>query len=76
MRYHPGDEEYTSPDVFQGRPWKTGPVGPVALVEPPGPAYGRPDDKLSETRGRHRRIHGPIPGFAPLHPGYASLLQS
>ncbi len=33
-------------------------------MEPPGPAFGRPDDKLSVIRGR------PVPDYAALHPGY------
>jgi 6,7-dimethyl-8-ribityllumazine synthase len=33
-------------------------------MEPPGPAFGRPDGKLSEIRDR------PLPDFAALHPGY------
>jgi hypothetical protein len=37
---------------------------PVARMEPPGPAFGRPDDKLHVIWGR------PIPDFAALHPGY------
>jgi hypothetical protein len=33
-------------------------------MEPPGPASGRPDDKLHVIRGQ------PIPDCAALHPGY------
>src|SRR5216683_3137465 len=33
-------------------------------MEPPGPAFGRPDDKLRVIRER------PIPDYAALHPGY------
>ncbi len=37
----------------------------VARIEPPGPASGRPNDKLREMRGR------PFPDVASLHPGYS-----
>ncbi len=33
-------------------------------MEPPGPAFGRPDDKLSVIRD------GLTPHYAALHPGY------
>jgi hypothetical protein len=33
-------------------------------MEPPGPAFGRPDEKLHVIRGQ------PIPDYAALHPGY------
>src|ERR1700731_2506826 len=36
----------------------------VARIEPPGPAFGRPDDKLREIRGP--TIHRAIPLPAPL----------
>ncbi len=35
-----------------------------ARMEPPGPAFGRPDDKLSVIRD------GLTPHYAALHPGY------
>src|SRR5215813_12784825 len=38
-------------------------------VEPPGPAFGRPDDKLSETRERPFNAAPPPPGFAGAQPG-------
>src|SRR5260370_29166838 len=34
----------------------------VARVELPGPAFGRPDDKLRETRGRRSHIDRAAPG--------------
>src|SRR5258708_21830381 len=47
----------------------------VARVEPTGPASGRPDDKLRETRGRPRRVDN-CPGFrcarSGLHPARGS----
>src|SRR6266849_3508681 len=43
---------------------------PVARIEPPGPAFGRPDDKLREMRGR------PPPDFAALNPGYEAACVS
>src|SRR5260370_980378 len=36
-------------------------------MEPPGPAFGRPDDKLRVIRDR------PFPEFASLHPGYTQM---
>jgi len=42
-------------------------LGPVARMEPPGPASGRPDDKLRVIRDRL------TPDYAALHPGYGSL---
>ena len=47
---------------------------PVARIEPSGPAFGRPDDKLREIRGnagRERRF----PDFAPLNPGYETTTK-
>src|ERR1700719_3144190 len=43
----------------------------VARMEPPGPAFGRPDDKLRVIRGGTRPAALPFPDFASLHPGYA-----
>ena len=51
----------------------------VARMEPPGPAFGRPDDKLRVIREQPRDVarspdYGPkaelTPGYASLHPGY------
>ncbi len=36
-------------------------------MEPPGPAFGGPDDKLRVIRGQ------PIPDYAALHPGYQAV---
>jgi hypothetical protein len=55
MRYHPRDEEYTSPDVFHGAPGK--------IASQRGLRAG-------ETRGGDRCIDRPIPDFAfRLNPG-------
>src|SRR5690242_1002226 len=43
----------------------------VGWVEPPGPAFGRPDDKLRETHPFHRRD---MMGIATLHPSCALCL--
>jgi hypothetical protein len=45
------------------------PVELVARVEPPGPAFGRPDDKLCETREHPFNAAPPPPGFAGAQPG-------
>jgi hypothetical protein len=51
----------------------------VGWVEPTGPAFGRPDDKLRETDRGYHRICGTMMGFAALHlscdhcPSFASL---
>jgi hypothetical protein len=45
------------------------PVELVARVEPPGPASGRPDDKLRETREHPFNAAPPPPGFAGAQPG-------
>ena len=40
----------------------------VGWVEPTGPAFGRPDDKLRET---HHLAGAGMVGFAALYPPYA-----
>jgi hypothetical protein len=45
------------------------PASHVARVEPTGPAFGRPDDKLGETRGQRRHAERMIPDFAELSSG-------
>src|SRR5215470_16123476 len=52
------------------------PERPVARIEPTGPAFGRPDDKLREIRERpvDRQSR---PGFSlALNPGYTSTVKS
>src|SRR5258708_35823941 len=44
-------------------------AGVVARMEPPGPASGRPDDKLRVIRGQ------PIPDYAAPHPGYKAAAE-
>src|SRR6266853_2673356 len=41
---------------------------PVGWVEPPGPAFGRPDDKLRETHHQPRHLEPPSMGFADAQP--------
>jgi hypothetical protein len=41
----------------------------VVRVEPPGPAFGGPDDRLRETRGRPSDAERGILDFAALNPG-------
>jgi hypothetical protein len=38
-------------------------------MEPPGPAFGGPDDKLRVTRAQ------PIPDYAALHPDYKAAMS-
>src|SRR5712671_6907579 len=51
----------------------------VGWVEPPGPAFGRPDDKLSETHranaanGNNSIAQGSM-GFASPNPSYALIV--
>jgi hypothetical protein len=45
----------------------------VARIEPPGPASGRPDDKLSEIRDSAINSAMPLPGFAGAQPGLQLL---
>jgi hypothetical protein len=40
----------------------------VARMEPPGPASGRPDDKLRVIRELPFQLAPPLPDYAALHP--------
>jgi len=42
-------------------------------MEPTGPAFGRPDDKLRAIRKQRRRKEKPTPHYASLHAGYCRL---
>src|SRR5262249_26619671 len=44
--------------------------GTVARIEPPGPAFGGPDDRLREIRDRPDPHGKAAPGSLPLNPGY------
>jgi hypothetical protein len=44
----------------------------VARIEPPGPAFGRPDDKLSEIRDSRAKTQRRPRVSLPLNPGYSA----